>query len=394
MRPSIVALVAFLTLPLLLVLLVDGADPHPHGDRRTSTDLRAHAASLRALQGDSDLGALTAVCNEATGGVNLAENLSVLLSTADFQPNCTCSEDNNLEDFDVGFGGADGFDIDALNEFFSNLFIDIAWSCENQCATCNPANDICGTFTAGLTADFAGTPTNLTLDDLFSGAFSPDTGFGAFLQGSQMFELCMDYVSGGDGLAGTTACVGNTLGIETFSVNATEQPCMLSYEDQECDSCVIQENGCWVANCSIHGEPMVDSCAETGMDGIFQVLAFYTGAVNRSTLTVGTCAPLSSPTVSLVAPTESPMAGNGTMSPTLVVGDDTSMPVAAPTTRSPVVEITVTQSPVGTASGGDSNTDAPTNPPVSAGSMLPSSQWVVVAAGGALWLLANFSAFT
>ena len=43
-------------------------------------------------------------------------------------------------------------------------------------------------------------------------------------------------------------------------------------------------------DCSIHGVPVVDSCAGTGMDGIFQVLAFYTGAVDRSTLTVGTCA--------------------------------------------------------------------------------------------------------
>jgi len=411
MRPSLVAVVALLTLPLLL--LVDGADPAA----QHSDDVRA---LRRALQGGGDLGALTALCNDETGGVNLAENLSVLLAAADFRPNCTCAEENNIDDFNEGsFGGDGGFDIDVLNEFLSNLSIDIRWSCANGCATCNPATGVCGILTAGFTADFNGIPTNLTLEDLFSGAFSPDTGFGAFLEGGQTFELCMEYVSGGS-LAGTTACAGNTLGIATFTVNATEQPCMLSYQGQECDSCVIQQNGCWVADCSIHGEPVVDSCTGTGTDSIFQVLAFYGGTIDRSTLTVGTCAggdtPPSSPTESplvlltespaadgggggiitrsptmspLVVPaTESPsMAGNGTLSPTMSSSNGTtSMPVAAPTT---------TASPVDTSSagGGSSSTNAPTDPPVSAvGSMLPPSTVMMVATGGAaLWLLATFN---
>ena len=282
MRPSFVTALAFLTLSLLLIfpLSADGADPEQHADR---------AASLRVLQADTDLGGLTGVCNEETGGVNFAENQDDLLSSAV----CTCSEENNLEDLSSSLGGGDGqliLDIDLLNEILSNLSVDITWSCANGCATCNPANNVCGIITADYDADFSSTQTDLTVEDLFSGELSPDAGIGSFLQGSQMYEICMEYVSGGDGLAGTTACLGQTLGIEAIvDVNATEQPCMLSYQDQECDSCVLQQDGCWVADCSNHGEPVVNSCTGTGMDGIFQVLAFYTGDVDRNTLTVGTC---------------------------------------------------------------------------------------------------------
>jgi len=517
MRPFFVTAVAFLTPPLLLFLDgANGADPRPqHADTASSTStlLRhdrlwraAASASLRrALQGGGpDLEALADVCDEETGQVRLAENLAALLgSDTLFQPSCTCSQNSNVDDdFGSSFGDVSGggFDIDLFNELISNLFIDISWSCDNQCATCH--GDVCGILSADYAVDFTGTPTNFTLEDLFSGAFAPDAGLGSFLQGSQTFQMCMEYVSGD--LAGTTACLSNTFDLETLSSNnnATEQqPCTLSYQGQDCDSCALLANGCWSADCSVHGVPVVDSCANTGMDGIFQVLAYYTGAVDSSTLTVGgssstcavsnnstneqpatcsadrpcvlgntvcvpdpdsvdcvlgvdandcpgvcvappfcagvagiecppgvglTCAddpnddcdpatggadcggicievinggggaaattdgPTPNPSPSpLFFSTDPPVDGTGTPVATAAPTTSTS-PVTAPTTDSPVS--TTTQSPVGTSSTADgvSNTNAPTDPPVSAaaGSMLH-SQWVVMvaAAAGALLLL-------
>jgi len=259
-------------------------------DSTTRSTTAEHDFFQRSLQSDP-IGA--DVCN-ADGSPALDGGLAQVFADS-YQPTCSCAENSNVEELESALGGAGGFDIDLFNQLIGNLFIDIAWNCDNFCATCFPTG-ACGYIGANFDADFAGIPSDFTLEDLVGGAFN---SIGDLLTGTQIFSLCMDYSVGQTG----TVCVGSTLDVESLALpEGTEQPCDLSYQGVACNSCVIDPQGCWIADCSVHGVPSINTCTGTGVDGIFQILPYYTGNADTSALGVGVCGAAPPPTPPPVPP--------------------------------------------------------------------------------------------
>jgi len=235
----------------------------------------------RALQETPDFNLAGSTC-EADGTPYLNGTALANLFADEFQPDCSCVEDSNIDEFGNLLG--EGFDLGAFSQFFSDLNIEIEWSCVNKCWICFPSSD-CGIFRANAETDYEGIPTNFTGDDIISLSYQ-ELGFVDFLQGFQMQEYCFDYTLGLTG----QICWGSTVDVEALGANVTDIPCFMTYDSVECNSCVVS-SGCWIADCDNHGVPVVNTCDGTGVDsGLFQVLAYFGNTTNPGDLSVeSTC---------------------------------------------------------------------------------------------------------
>jgi len=255
---------------------VSAAADHDH-------DSGAAAAVQRVLQGGDESGFGVTACNNDSTPI-LGGSLQELFAPQLYDAACNCTDNSNLQTIaDLGMGE---FNIDLLNEAISNLVIYSKWDCRNQCDICFPDNT-CGVFSADYLADYNGIESNITIEELLGGEFDPDTAFASLVEGSLEVELCLEYSTGQIG----TVCWGANLDLETQTdVNATERPCYISYNGVNCNSCTeTLPDGCWIADCSNHGETeMVNTCLGTGIAGLFQPIAYFSGGfVDRAELTSG-----------------------------------------------------------------------------------------------------------
>lgn len=361
----------------------------------------------RALQGQApefNLAGITCK-NDSTP---LLEGSAVENLFADeFQPDCSCVQDSNIDEFSNLVG--ENFNLDAFSQFFSVLNIELKWSCANKCWTCFPSSD-CGIFRANSETDYEGIPTNFTSDDL-SGLISQELGFEDFLQGFQMQEFCLDYTAGLTG----QVCWGSTVDVQAVGENTRDLPCFMTYNGVECNSCVVT-SGCWFADCANHGVPVVNTCSGTGVDsGLFQVLAYYFGNTTSpgEQIFAGTCdsfcagiagiacpdglkciddpaddcdpatggadcggicvepAPTMGPTSSL-SPTDIPI----TVAPVNITEEPTEMTMEGPPTAAPSF------SAVPTSAGAEPTTDAPIPAPPTPNTNAPTTS---AAADGKSW---------
>ena len=150
-----------------------------------------------------------------------------------------------------------------------------------------------------------------------------------FLMGDQTTMLCSEFTSGQTGVA----CLEEITTVEQIQATG-DRPCSLSYNNVDCGSCSITASACVVSECSVHGIPSVNTCTNTGVDTIFQVLPYYTGASSPTALTVGGSAP---------APVSVPVL------PPVVAPTPVSTPVPVPVpvpAPVPVLEPVVTSTPV------------------------------------------------
>ena len=291
------------------------------------------------------------VCR-ADGTVNTEPSVAALAVARAYEPNCTCSESNNLDtlqNFDpqsVGIGGI----AEIFSDLISNLYIKSNWTCDNECSTCFPSGD-CAFIFASFVGDFDGVETPFALEDLLN--LDTNAGASQFLTGGQTQRLCSEFTSGQSG----TVCLEYSMGVEALdpNQNAVDQTCVLSYNNANCGSCTLSAAGCILADCSIHGVPSINTCQSIGVDTLFQMLPYFTVNKGTSELAVGSCGDQTS------KPTKSPV--------TAKTGAPTASPVATETSvPSRTFIVTMTSAPAKPP-----NEAGAVRPPISAGIRVPSS---------------------
>lgn len=297
------------------------------------------------------------VCND-DGTVNAAGTITPLISP-EYQPICTCSEVNNFDSLS-SFDPSQGFEIDRFNQLISDLQIDIDWKCDNQCSMCFPLGDCALVDVAFITA-FEGIDASFSLADLLS--LDPNGGASQFLRGEQSTEICTEFTSGQTG----KACLKDTVGVDFLDNSNVERPCSLTYNGLDCLSCTIDAAGCLIADCSNHGVSSVNTCAKTGVDTIFQILPFYTGAAIGGGLTLG-CGVQSatSPTIAPVAaamPTAAPAPVESSTTAPLTPFTEPTMEPDPLLTPAPVVGSTTSKVKIARKKGSDEAESGPVTAP-------------------------------
>jgi len=201
-----------------------------------------------------------------------------------YDSSCTCTEASNYEETFENIQGGDSFNLTLIAQAISDLSINSEYNCKNQCPTCFlPGDDSgtssCGRYSARVFTDIAGL-SSITAEDLIAVLNGTITGI---IEGNAGLEYCVEYTSGP--YISDTVCWGQSIDIATDTidvVNATEFPCFISYNGQDCNSCSstnpTSQEECFIADCSNNGEmDPVNSCAGTGVSGQFQPLAYYGG---------------------------------------------------------------------------------------------------------------------
>jgi hypothetical protein len=254
-------------------------------------DLQAH--QRRALQAQFE-----SVCN-GNGVPDANGNVTALLAP-EYMPTCTCTESNNLDSLNLDPSTiTDPTQIvTLLNDLISKLFINIDWSCANDLATCFPSGN-CALLDASYLLDFKGVAADFTLEELLAlaGAGGSSVDITQFLTGQQTGTLCSEFTSGQTGVA----CLEDVTTVAQLQATG-DRPCTLSYNNVNCGSCTITSAACVVAECSAHGIASVNTCTNTGVNTIFQVLPYYTGASMPTALTVGGAGPAPAPVATGTAP--------------------------------------------------------------------------------------------
>lgn len=350
-----------------------------------------HKRQHRQTQDENEM-----LCN-TDGTVNVDDDFNINAFSLTFQPDCTCSEDENVQEtFErltlllMNATNPQAI-VDEYNREVSQLYVSSSFSCENDCESCwtntNSSVTSCGIFTQSQTTKFSVMPVNFTLDEILN--MTTDSFTSLFTELEFDFTICNTYSQGQSGeICFSGAFEGNT------------ESCEITYNDVPCNSCTVGNdpiNFCVIADCTnIDPQANIDNCAGTGLVGPFEFIAFSVEDTTNTTFTIGTCdgnpivpvaapapAPISTPTVVsppvtsptiVSSPISSPMTSPSTPAPFVV-------PVAVPNNNTtPVVTPTSPMIPLSTPVRQPVNVPAPSTPTTSNGhvNMVHSLSWMSI----------------
>lgn len=306
-----------------------------HYSQLSSSGSMVLSVAHRALQDDEDVD----TCSPNGTSVNFDDDVSLVVYSDMYKPECMCTETETLSELDtvadsfgIGVNGTVDDFVALFNELLSQSKVTWDYMCTNGCEACFGDNDstVCGILSTEDSMSMnVQSGQEFSFDQLVAiGSGTLDFEQEVTVKGNYRFEECITYTSG---LTGTVCYGGSVQNITStladFDSTVYENlECFGSYNGVACTSCELtlpgtdDEDQCIIANCTnVEDGAMIDSCAGTGLDGVFRIVEALDEAPEK--FSVGSC--------DVQAPT---MAPNKVDNEPDMLTPPAPMPTKAPTT--------------------------------------------------------------